>query len=246
MSKYPTRRGYFLCGLGGAVLGALLVGVLLVSMLPVEAATGDPVILGQPNTSGTGITTVRNQALRTLRVVNDANGGIPLVLIGQPKQPPMKVTGAGMVAKLNSDRVDNRHANELIRVAYGSTDNADDSNGTAVSATITAPWPGFLVMAGTIDTRLDPYAGHENFRCLLQVDNSWVVGSMMSSTLDDGGGNHTDNGSDSCTTMGVMPVDAGEHTIEFTIQSSDWTVFLDATVWALYVPFDGTGAVPTP
>lgn len=113
MSGHPTRRGYFLVSLGGAVLGALLVGVLLVSMLPVEAATGDPVIAGAENQAGQQ-TTLRSNSLSTLTLVNSrSTDGSALSLFTPVGTPPFRVNRGALVRRLNADKIDGMHASEL-------------------------------------------------------------------------------------------------------------------------------------
>jgi hypothetical protein len=54
------------------------------------------------------------------------------------------------------------------------------------------------------------------------------------------------NGHEDCTTTGAAVVTAGTHTIDFEVFIVPATTSLGgASMWAQWVPFDGTGAVPT-
>ena len=107
MGKHPLKREYFLSSLGGAILGALLVGVLLMGMLPVEAATGDPVIAGAANQAGKA-TKMRSIGPSTLKLINTRGaGGVALDLVTPTGIPPMRVNRAAWVQNLNTDLLDN-------------------------------------------------------------------------------------------------------------------------------------------
>ena len=147
----------------------------------------------------------------------------------------------------DSDTVDGLHANQLVRVGYGRTNNAVQADGAAVTATITAPVPGLLVMSGAIDAdggRRDRYI------CRLKVDGSVVTGTKMESLVDGGEGSAEPpiaiNDSENCATTGVQAVAAGAHTVTLDILNHNSLDFRGASVWALYVPFDGTGAAGGP
>ena len=58
------------------------------------------------------------------------------------------------------------------------------------------------------------------------------------------GGDHTSNSEENCSTTGVQQVTAGSHTVTLTIINRATAGFSRATVWALYVPFDGQGNTP--
>lgn len=61
-----------------------------------------------------------------------------------------------------------------------------------------------------------------------------------------------DNAHEDCTTSGAITVDAGTHTIDFHVSfdvpGGDFAAvggaIGDASVWALWVPSDSTGAIP--
>ena len=116
MSKHPTRRGYFLSSLGGAVLGALLVGVLLVSMIPATAASGDRLVLGAVNRSGRSTwLTSRGPSVMNL---NNAAGGVVLDLRNGGGAAPIMVDSDRRVPRFNADEVDGLHARDHVRRAH--------------------------------------------------------------------------------------------------------------------------------
>ncbi len=154
------RRGrgrYFWMGMATGVLAALVV-----AGVPVVAATvdgpgtqamlnpGDPLQAGRVNEIDK-TTWIRGAAPNAnLRLVNEAPGPA-LRLTTQPGSAPLAVDSKVRVPLLNADRVDNRHASELIRVAHAATCCAPDENGPILSVSITAPRPGFLVISGGVD-----------------------------------------------------------------------------------------------
>lgn len=156
--------------------------------------------------------------------------------------PPFKVNRGAKVHKLNADRIDSFSAGQLLRVAFGSTDNAPDSNGNVVPGTITAPKKGWLILSGSIDGfdtgDVDAYA------CSLTVDGGQVAGTLRVSVVDWMGSSHTDNSRENCSTTGVHQVTAGTHSFALTISGRDSVDLFGATVWALYVPFDDEGNTP--
>ena len=146
----------------------------------------------------------------------------------------------------NADNVDGFSANQLTRVAYFSTDNAADFNGIAVATSITIPKDGWLILNGSIDGAAafigDP---NDEYNCLLTVNGATVEGTDRASNINAPGGTHTNNGQENCSTTGVHPVTGGT-TVNIALEISNRTTveFRAASVWALYVPFDGQGNRP--
>ena len=240
MGKHQSRWGYFWSSLGGAMLGALIVGVLLVSMIPAVAGSGDPMVLGTQNRSGRSTwLTSRGPSVMKL---NNVAGGPVLDLRNGGGAAPIMVDSDRRVTRLNADEVDGRHARDLIRVAYDSTDDAADANGAAATVTIEAPRRGLLVMSGGIDAAGGLYNA---YYCRLKVDGILVAGTEMVSTVNDAGLDHTSNNSENCFTTGVQPVAAGSYEVTLDIYLWTTATFSDASLWAMYVPFDGTGNPPT-
>ena len=138
--------------------------------------------------------------------------------------------------------VDGFSANQLLRVAFGSTENAPDSNGNVVPGTITAPQAGWLILSASIDGN---GVINDNYRCHLTVDGVKVAGTRRTSVVHSAGAfTHTNNTEENCSTTGVHQVTAGTHSFALTIVNRDTVDFGGANVWALFVPFDGNGNRP--
>ena len=138
----------------------------------------------------------------------------------------------------NAGKVDGFSANQLLRVAFDSTENAPEDNGNMVSATITAPQAGWLILSGSIDGQGD---FDDVYQCRLTVDNGLVAGTNRASQVNFAGSGHTRNVSENCSTTGVQQVTAGLHHFALAIRSRNTVTFGPASVWALFVPFDGEG-----
>ncbi len=75
------------------------------------------------------------------------------------------------------------------------------------------------------------------------INNGLVSGTFMVSELD---GDTLANRHEDCTTTGAAAVAAGTHTIDFEVLVGEpSTELFDASVWVLWVPLDGSGAIPT-
>ena len=146
----------------------------------------------------------------------------------------------------DSDAVDGYDANGLLRVAFDASNDLPDGDdtgtftagaGSPMSASITAPTAGWLVITGTIDGVNQ--TADDLYNCILRVDGSSVTGTLMGSRLDGAG---TTNTSENCTTHGVQEVAAGTYTVTFDLFGvATTTVFGDGSLSALFVSFDGTG-----
>jgi len=142
----------------------------------------------------------------------------------------------------NADNVDGFSASQLTRVAFGSTGDAADADGDAVSAAITIPKDGWLILSGSIE---GSGGATDFYNCQLTVDGVTVAGTLRVSRVDDPGGDHTNNSEENCSTTGVRQVTGGSNlVVALNISGRNTAQFLDATVWALYVPFDGQGNRP--
>ena len=147
---------------------------------------------------------------------------------------------------VDADQVDGYSANEMTRVAYFSTDNAADSNGIAVATSITIPKDGWLILNGSIDGAAFAFgAPNDEYNCSLTVNGAIVEGTDRASNINAPGGTHTNNGQENCSTTGVHPVTGGT-TVNIALEITHRTTveFRAASVWALYVPFDGQGNTP--
>jgi hypothetical protein len=227
----------FVSGLVG-----VLVGALLVAAFPAGASNGDPMLLGKKNNALriTKLIGRRGMEIRAGRAGNPA-----INLYSQPGTPPMSVNRDVMVENLNADLLDGFDADGLIRVAFDDTNDANDADGDLVTASLTAPSDGYLVMAGSVDVDGSAF---DFLLCELQVDGTKVDGSTMIVTVDTGV-DQTNNSEENCSTTGAAEVADGPHDVTLTVAQRDGTtVFDNASVWALFVPFggDGTPYVPAP
>jgi len=231
-----TRWGGFATGLIG-----VLVGALLVTAMPAVAGDGDTMTVGQKNT---GKTVTRLNTRGGLRIDNFKSGNPALILnVADPSSAPMEVNGTGLVINLNADEVDGWDANELTRATFDAVSDAADTNGNVVSADITAPTNGYLLLAGG----LDAFGGTTDyFTCELHIDGVAVAGSSRSILVEDQGGVHTANSEEDCSSTGAKLVGPGTYTVSVNVSNRETAQFFQASVWALFVPFDGTGTVAPP
>ncbi len=118
-----------------------------------------------------------------------------------------------------------------------------------LTTTIRAPEPGLLVMSASVDAS---GATDDQYTCQIRVDGFIVTGSSRVSRVNwagiggGGSGSHTFNSQENCATDAVQVVGAGQHTVAFHVSGRNTAAFHSGTVWAIWVPFDGNGNVPTP
>ena len=154
------------------------------------------------------------------------------------------VDAATAVNATNADNVDGFSANEMMRVAFDSTNDAPDANGNAVLAFIAVPKAGWLILSGSIDGLNAIGQSFDEYTCSLAVYGAFVTNTDRDSIVHAPGGTQTNNGQENCSTTGVQQVTAGAHTIALTIGNRNTAIFREASVWGLYVPFDGFGNTP--
>ena len=211
---------HFCSALVGAVVGGLIVG----SLVPVGAATGDPVLAGMANEA------------KSTTILSGLAGAIPLRLVSGRGVPPLEVNSATRVLRLNSDRVDNYHANGLTRVAFCVEDDAPDGVDYACSMPFTAPTNGYLIMSGSADTWRS-VAGGDLAHCEFTLDGVGVVGSVRDFDLQMPGNQESD-----CGTDAAAAVAAGAHTAVFQVHSiAPTTNLLDVGAYVIFIPFGGDG-----
>jgi hypothetical protein len=233
----PDSRRTLALGLIGGLLGALLI----TSMPAVMAAVGDPIRIGNTNT-GTAPTILRGDADPSLRIVNPSGDPALELRVGQGNRP-LRVDSNKRIPKLNADRLDGRNANQMLRVAEDRVSLTPDDNGPAATATITAPTDGFLVMSGSIELRGSAY---DEVQCALSVKAQGTTRNYghHDVVIEDAGGDHTSNGSNVCATDAVTAVPAGTYDVSLTIFWWTNANLEGATVWVIFVPFDGEGNPP--
>ena len=143
----------------------------------------------------------------------------------------------------DSASVDGFSAADLTRVAFSQTTDSGlvgPTNGTAVSADITAPVDGHLVISASANAQSDATGG-TMFQCFLELDTVTIDGSLRGMEHD---GDETPavNREENCATDAVEGVAAGTYTVSLEFSGLiAGTAVDDASIWVLFVPFDGTG-----
>lgn len=168
---------------------------------------------------------------------------LTMAMAADPADAKKKKKGPAKVAfALNADKVDNKSAEELLRVAFQKHNDSNiGADGTAATTTINAPAPGFLV----IDASSNVFNNQQNdelVQCLIEVDNRVDDPSRRFMQLS-----KDINEEEDCSTNTVVPVDKGNHTIDLeALDVGTGTNFDQTTLSAMYVPFDGQGAPAVP
>ena len=239
------RLSNFWSGLAGVVAGALFV----TAGPAVAGSVGDPFRLGEPNTVNAQ-SKLRGSVGSSNLLITNTGAGVPLDLRTKGNgEPPLIVDSKKRVVRLNADRLDTRHAHELIRVAGDFSTSLPDPpivDQDLLTTTIEAPKAGILVMNGSLDSRAFGDA-NDPFNCEFNVDGSYVQGSFRSVKPAQSG---TDDLADEedCATTGWLVVDAGEYEVSFTVSgASDPQVsFQEGSMWVMWIGFDGEGKKPSP
>ncbi len=136
-----------------------------------------------------------------------------------------------------SDLLDGFDANSLVRTAAGSTANAPET-GTAATATIQAPVPGFLTIFATADFVYGSAA--DQVECFLEVDETTVPNTSRVSNINGSSGAEADS---DCATNATRSVAAGSHKVDLEIAQVDDGTVAAAGVSVIFTPFDANGAV---
>jgi hypothetical protein len=219
----------------------VLVGALLVAAIPAMGAVGDPVILGKANTANAKTTVMGTTDGGVVFQVRNKGKGPAARFVTDAGQPPFRVTSPEKVPHLTADRVDDRHAAEIIRMTDNTTANAPDKNGNIISATIQVPKPGYLLTYGSVEAFGNAW---DYYWCRIKVGANVVTHSRRDSTVHYEGVGHTDNREEDCAATGAIQVGTGPHTVHLNVGDVQTVVFGRASVWALYIPFDYSGAAP--
>lgn len=217
---------------------------LFVALTGTAVATTSALITGAQikNGSITGAD-IKNKSLKPVDFSGAIRGARGAA--GPPgAQGPQGPAGAPNPNAVDSDKVDGKHANELVRVARGEGNVTLNSGGfdsiTAASVTINAPAPGFVLVTGSSTTY--NFAAPAGCPC--------IVGSRIHRR--GGGGssrwyiyNDLPAGARpaATTSTDTIPVPAGANTFDLKMTRLDGTASLStvAEITALYVPFGSTG-----
>ena len=125
------------------------------------------------------------------------------------------------------------------RAAFDSSGNLVGGNGTALTATITAPAAGLLIINANVEL-LRTLGATDEVVCQVEIDDTVVTGSSMSIGVDL-------NAYEICSTGGAAVVDAGVHEIDLEMSGLElFTLMIDGFLTVQWVPFDGDGEVPVP
>jgi len=229
-----------------ALLGGVVAALVVMAMAPVAAAVGDNIKLGLTNTANAQ-TKVKGSVSgeAPFRVVNTNSNGSALSLAVDSGNPPMKVDSGAKVKKLNADRVDSFSANELLRAAGGGTSGFWEAlGGTAyLTATIEVPKPGWIIAGATVGIYADngkTFSGS----CYLgaKLGGTTNFSGHQWFTAVDGAGN--DPGACNPTSLfGASQAGTYEVSMYFSGASTNGTL-RSGNLWALFVPFDGSGGRP--
>ena len=228
MGKPVTHRSVFVVALAGVLVGVLLATTVL-EMLPARGATGDNMILGRTNLAGLA-TKIRSNGASTLKVINTNGMGYGLDIYTKPGQPPFRVNRAALIPNLNADRLDNRHAAQLLPIVKKcSNDNISTTNFKwRCRVTFQTQHPGTFVMCGSVDAQ-NPSGSANYMTCRFRVSNLDLSYSWHPATIEPGG-------------FGVCASDAAEgraagtYPIDFWVE---WPAGLDprkASMWVMWVP----------
>lgn len=105
---------------------------------------------------------------------------------------------------------------------------------------IIAPAPGVLLMSGAVHAFNTIVS--DQIECLFTIEGEEVPGTYMYESFE--AGDEVE-----CTTTGAAVVDAGTYEVNFVISGENTehpTSTNQSSMWALWIPFDGSGEVPTP
>lgn len=238
------------------LIAACAVGAVIVSVVPAAAAVGDAFVLGERNAAN-ATTFLKGSTTRNLVITNTNADGVALDLVVEPGNPPMAVNSSGKVKLLNADKLDGKSSNSFLRksqgprAAYVAKNNLPDGNDakptTLLKVTIKAPGAGVLQISAAGDSGARYLDTWSQFSCWIAVDGKKLVGSEQWILVAAGSGDPWEaaNWNENCVTVAAATVTKGTYTVNFrTNAHSTYTEFFAGTLSVLWVPFDGTGAVP--
>jgi len=238
------RATVFMVGL--AVMLALVFGVAVTALA--GTGVGATFNLGKINTVN-ALSRLEGSTLNSMLKIDQNGSGTALNLEVQDpaNKPPMLVNSSTKVTNLNSDQLDGKSADQLLRVSYfaGFSNLANGTSGTVATTTINAPASGFLVIEGGSDVH--NLLGDQSLRCEIQIDNAGLAAPGSARYIELNGAQDVNQDED-CSTNTVVPVSAGNHTVDLVARlfnAHPNTSFGSTTLSAIYIPFNGSGASPT-
>ncbi len=152
----------------------------------------------------------------------------------------------GVAPSVNADQLDGFNAQQLApRAVWGAIDDAPDfrsgqsSYSLFATQTLVAPAPGTIIITGSVQAHSTTFS---DLGCHIRVNGQSVTGSfhlvsLSDETLATRGG--------FCSTNGAMNVPAGTYEIAMLVDTTMSTTRLfDASIQAIWIPFDGNGNTP--
>jgi hypothetical protein len=225
-----------------AVATALTLGTASAALA--GSGVGGVFNLGKTNTVNAITTLVGSVTGPSLRIDNNSGGtaATALDLQVEPGKTPMKVNSTTKVANLNADRLDDKSAEDLSRVAVMNTgdttaiptDFSEVTYGQQLS--ITAPAAGFVRVNGNVTVR--------NVGCTSGCTFNAYVRHINTSTYsfpqqEDALNTYGNAGLDA-----VFPVSAGVNTFDIRLRRNSSSGQLDGwwgVLTAEYTPYGSTG-----
>jgi len=151
----------------------------------------------------------------------------------------------GRTAKAaDSDKLDGKDSSAFLAANLGGrawgavSDNLVDENGPVLTAQITSPARGMVILGGNVD--ITATTGEDKLVCRLAIDGTVLAGTQMFLSVINA------PGSDEaiCSTSGIAVVPSGTFTLTLDITDLETAQLWGGTLWAQWVPFDGEGLVP--
>jgi hypothetical protein len=207
------------------LVGGLLVAVILAGPSAI-AAVGDALRIGALNT-GNARTTVQGDTNHALVKIVNTQGSNDNALSLVSSGPNLQISNTRKINRLNADQVDDLSAREIVRAEHAYTEDGPDDEGEALGLTITAPVDGILLIGGEVNV-----GANDGYQCQLAVDGHYALDPGIRFDWD----------AKKCTTTAAFDVEAGTHDVGVFITAEDNVDVYETSLWAIFVPFDGTGA----
>jgi hypothetical protein len=149
------------------------------------------------------------------------------------------IAAAGAI--INADKVNGYRADQLIRMAERRKMTGGTESGTMAKVSITAPKKGYLYAVASSDVWVPATTrgGGITASCWIAIDDHAIRQSERVQNL-------TAAPEQDCATNVAWPVKAGTYQVSLDAALGGGVLYEETTLDVLFVPFDGTGDVPTP
>jgi hypothetical protein len=151
----------------------------------------------------------------------------------------------GVAPSVNADKVDGFNAQQLApRAVWGAIDDVPDfrsgqsSYSLFATQTLVAPAPGTIIVTGSVSGWATVLT---ILGCQVRINGVAVTGSHRVLSLSD---ETVATRSGACSTNGAMNVPAGTYEIAMRVETLSTTLLFDASIQAIWIPFDGNGNTP--